>query len=133
MRFKFTPSSVKKFLIPLIFFPVHLIAQQESALRKEVSQYGITWTFEKSVRTGKYITGDWWVIGPVKIIKVTPSPGPVSGDSMDIKKNRWNDTSLKNDTTMRNGSMVVTKTSHKQSYDSRAAGFSKEDVIHFPL
>jgi len=105
----------------------------EVALRKELSQYGITWTFDKPARTGRFITGDWWVQGPVVIIKVTPASGPVANDTMKLKLNRWNDTSLKNDTTLRNGSMIVLKTGNKQSYDSRAAAFSKEDIIRFPL
>lgn len=105
----------------------------EVSFRKEINQYGITWTFDKPMQTGKFITGDWWVVGPVKIIKVTPQPGPVRTDTMTFKPNRWNDTSLKNDTTLRNGSMIVSKAGHKQSYDSRAAAFSKEEVIVFPI
>lgn len=101
--------------------------------RTEVSQYGITWTFDKPVKTGQFITGDWWVQGPVTIVKVTPAPGPVAHEKLDLKVNRWNDTSLKEDTTLRNGSMIVDKVGNKQSYDSRAAGFSEEDIIEFPL
>jgi hypothetical protein len=103
------------------------------ALRKEISQYGITWTFDKPMRTGRFITGDWWVLGPVMIVKVSPAPGPVKTDTATLKVNRWNDTSLKNDTTMRNGSMIVLKAGHSQSYDSRAADFSKKDVVQFPF
>lgn len=105
----------------------------EIEYRTEVSQYGITWTFEKPAKTGKFITGDWWVQGPVTIVKVTPPPGPVIKEKLDIKVNRWNDTSLKEDSTLRNGSMIIHHVGTKQSYDSRAAGFSEEDVIEFPL
>jgi hypothetical protein len=113
----------------------NIYAQDDStiALRKQLTQYGITWTFDKPVRTGLYITGDWWVQGPVNIVAVNPVPGPVPPENMTLKKNRWNDTSLKNDTTLRNGSMIVLKAGHRQSYDSRAAMFSKEDVIKFPF
>lgn len=120
-------------LLIAFYFPASLYAQNEKALRKEIAQNGITWTFDKPTLTGKYITGDWWVKGPVKIIRVTPAPGPVPAETMDLKKNRWNDTSLKNDTTMRNGSMIVNAAGHRQSYDSRAGAFSKQDVIQFPL
>ncbi len=75
--------------------------------RKEISQYGITWTFDKPVKSGQFITGDWWVIGPVTIVKITPEPGPVPVDDNKLKNNQWGDTSLKIDTRMRNGSMVV--------------------------
>ncbi|MEX2593867.1 MAG: hypothetical protein WD426_13920 [Anditalea sp.] len=105
----------------------------DTAYRTEVSQYGITWTFDKPARTGQFITGDWWVQGPVTIARVTPAPGSVSKEKLDLKVNRWNDTSLKEDTTLRNGSMIVHKVGNKQSYDSRAAGFSETDIIEFPL
>ena len=103
------------------------------AARKEISQYGITWTFEKPVTTGQFITGDWWVIGPVTIVKVFPQPGPVHPEQLNIRINRWNDTSLKSDTTMRNGSMIVLKAGRTQGYDSRSGSFSKNDVLSFPL
>ncbi len=75
--------------------------------RKEISQYGITWTFDKPAKTGQFITGDWWVIGPVTIVKISPAPGPTHPENFNISINKWNDTSLKLDTTMRNGSMIV--------------------------
>jgi hypothetical protein len=122
--------------ISLLMLPWSIARAQGTAdvgLRREVSQYGITWTFDKPMRTGRFISGDWWVLGPVRIIKVSPAPGPASIDTLTLKVNRWNDTSLKNDTTLRNGSMIVLKAGHKQSYDSRAAAFSKEEVVKFPL
>ena len=133
-------SSQKTFVAAFVFCLLFCLSPNingqtnpDIALRKEISQYGITWTFDKPMRTGRFITGDWWVQGPVVIVKVSPVPGPVSLDTMQLKLNRWNDTSLKNDTTLRNGSMIVLKTGNKQSYDSRAAAFSKADIIAFPL
>lgn len=40
---------------------------------KEISQFGITWTFDQPVRAGQFVTGDYWVVGPVKIIGITPA------------------------------------------------------------
>ncbi len=40
-----------------------------------VSQHGITWKFEEKVRVGRFVGGDYYVVGPVKIIAVTPPPG----------------------------------------------------------
>jgi hypothetical protein len=101
--------------------------------RTEITQYGITWTFDKPVKAGKFITGDWWVLGPVTVVKVTPTPGPVPAEELELKKNRWNDTSLKADTAMRNGSMIVLKVGTRQGYDSRAAGYSEKESVQFPL
>src|SRR4051812_3908127 len=128
-----------KSFIPACLFCFVISSSQTSAQkikvanRKEISQYGISWTFSKPAKTGQFITGDWWVIGPVAIIKITPQAGPVHREQLSITTNRWNDTSLKLDTTMRNGSMIVTKAGHTQGYDSRSGSFSKKDMIAFPL
>ena len=118
----------------LLVFVQLLTAQNIKIIkRSEVSQYGITWTFDKPAKTGQFITGDWWVIGPVTIIKISPAPGPVPHEKLNIKINHWNDTSLKLDTTMRNGSMIVDNAGRTQGYDSRSGSFNKKDVIELPL
>jgi hypothetical protein len=125
------------FIIVLVLFSTHLNtaeAQRASISdRKQISQYGITWTFDRPARTGQFITGDWWVVGPVTIIKISPAPGPTRPENLNIKINRWNDTSLKLDTTMRNGSMIVVKAGRSQGYDSRSGSFNKKEVITLPL
>ncbi|MEJ7740402.1 MAG: glycoside hydrolase family 16 protein [Chitinophagaceae bacterium] len=126
-----------KAILECIFFLVTVnisSAQQvKNNFRKEVSQYGITWTFNKPAMTGQFITGDWWVTGPVTIVKITPAPGPARADNTTIKRNKWNDTSLSTDTTMRNGSMIVLKTGTTQCYDSRSSSFRKHGCITLPL
>jgi len=47
---------------------------EDLALKDSVSQYGITWTFDKPARVGQFITGDWYVIGPVTIKAIDPAP-----------------------------------------------------------
>jgi hypothetical protein len=101
--------------------------------RKAVSQYGITWEFDRPAKTGQFITGDWWVIGPVTVAKITPSPGGLATPAaLDVKKGRWGDTSLKNDRRMLNGSMVVAKCGLKQGYDSRSATYDPALSIAIP-
>ena len=39
-----------------------------------VSQYGITWTFEKPARAGRFVNGDWYVVGPVTVKAIDPKP-----------------------------------------------------------
>jgi hypothetical protein len=41
--------------------------------RDAVSQYGITWTFEEPMPVGRFITGDWYVVGPATVVKVDPA------------------------------------------------------------
>jgi hypothetical protein len=38
-----------------------------------LSQYGITWTFDKAYPVGQFVNGDYWVIGPVTIIQILPA------------------------------------------------------------
>jgi len=37
-----------------------------------VSQFGITWTFDRDYTVGQFANGDWWVVGPVTITKIEP-------------------------------------------------------------
>jgi len=50
--------------------------RHEVATAAELSQYGITWRFDRPCVVGKFVTGDYWVLGPVRIVAVTPAPGP---------------------------------------------------------
>lgn len=99
----------------------------------EVSQYGITWKFDRQYPVGQFITGDWWVVGPVKVVEVTPAPGPAPmGEATPVKKNQYGDTSLRDDSRMRNGSMVVLRASGRQGYDSRSQTYRPEESAKFP-
>jgi len=103
------------------------------AMRQELSQYGVTWTFDRPHKTGKFITGDWWVIGPVKVVSVTPAPGPTDvSDKLGTTPGRFGDTAFQDDGRMRNGSMVVLKASYTQGYDSRRRNYRDEDSVAFP-
>lgn len=37
-----------------------------------VEQYGVTWVFDRCARSGRYANGDFWVVGPVSIVRITP-------------------------------------------------------------
>lgn len=73
-----------------------------------VEQYGITWTFDAEVEAGQFITGDWWVVGPVTVVSVTPEP-----------------------TGSRNGSML--NPVDEQAYDSRGGEYDGSKAESFPL
>jgi len=47
---------------------------EDLELTKTVSQHGITWTFEKPVRVGRFVNGDYYVVGPVTIAAIDPAP-----------------------------------------------------------
>ena len=46
---------------------------------KSVSQFGITWTFDKKYQIGQFANGDNWVVGPVNIISINPPSIEING------------------------------------------------------
>jgi len=100
---------------------------------QQVSQYGITWKFDKPCKVGKFVTGDWWVIGPVTVVSVDPMPGPApEGTKTGEVKSRYGNTAMVDDDRLRNGSMIVLKPDEKQGYDSRLKNFNPDLSIKFP-
>jgi hypothetical protein len=73
-----------------------------------ITQYGITWTFDREVESGQFVTGDYWIQGPVTLTGVTPEP-----------------------TGTRNGSCVNPR-GGRQGYDDRGGEFSDEDQLTLP-
>ncbi|MBW3625499.1 MAG: hypothetical protein KY468_19050 [Armatimonadetes bacterium] len=47
---------------------------QELPLQQSVTQHGITWTFDKPARVGRFINGDRYVVGPVTVREIDPRP-----------------------------------------------------------
>ena len=45
-------------------------------------QFGITWTFDREYEVGQYANGDWYVIGPVRIVRIEPGSSEVFGRTM---------------------------------------------------
>jgi len=74
-----------------------------------VTQCGITWTLAKPVRAGRFVTGDWWVVGPVSVAGVSPAP-----------------------TADRHGSVVNPPAGDRQGYDQRLAHFDPQLRFQFP-
>jgi hypothetical protein len=42
--------------------------------RTSVTKDGITWTFSHAVSAGQFVTGDYYVVGPVTITDISPAP-----------------------------------------------------------
>jgi hypothetical protein len=55
---------------------------EDLPLKESLSQYGITWTFDKPARVGQFITGDYYVVGEVKIKAIDPAPADGFNGSM---------------------------------------------------
>lgn len=76
---------------------------------ESVSQYGITWTFNRPAQVGRFVSGDWWVVGPVTVTSVHP-----------------------NNAADRHGSVVNPPAGDRQGYDSRMAHFDASLRAKFP-
>ena len=48
-------------------------AETDVHRRKTLSQFGITWTFDRDYEVGRFANGDWWVVGPVLILGIDPA------------------------------------------------------------
>jgi PKD repeat protein len=48
----------------------------------KITQFGITWTFDKEYEYGQFANGDYWVVGPVEIAMINPMSTVVNGVSM---------------------------------------------------
>ena len=64
-------------------------------LATAVSQFGITWQFAQPEQIGRFANGDWWVVGPVEIVAISPPTQNVGG--------RQIHGSMRNPTTVQNG------------------------------
>lgn len=88
---------------------VWLLQVTTSQAVTELAQFGITWRFASNVQYGQYANGDYWVVGPVDIIQITPASTNISGRII-------------------NGSMVNPKAGEegKQGFDSAMYGMYSE-------
>jgi hypothetical protein len=127
---------MKRFILLLLIATINVAyAEQRSSL----SQFGITWTFDKEYEVGQFCTGDWWVVGPVVVQSVSPGPGPAGADETartDYVRNfinQFGDTDLQDNTVMRNGSMVNPSWGSGQGYDSGCMSYNGALSVAFPL
>jgi hypothetical protein len=105
-----------------------------------ISQYGITWTFDKPARMGQFVTGDYYIVGPVTVVDISPKPlfGKAVVDHPDwelIEKS-----SVREQTTRgyegkwaRNGSVLNQRNVDRGGFDSRMASGSYDPAQFTPL
>lgn len=84
-----------------------LLVPQSLKAVTSITQYNVTWTFDKDYPSGQFCNGDYWVVGPLKIVGITTdlhAPGftPAPGED---------------------GTMVNPGTTDKQGYDSRLESY----------
>ena len=63
---------------------------EELPLLSTITQHGITWSFSSPVRVGRFVNGDFYVVGEVTVVDIQPLPTPSNGrhgSMMNIKPN----------------------------------------------
>jgi hypothetical protein len=94
--------------ISLIF---SLFVQAQGAT--ELTQHGITWTFDGNPQTGQYANGDYWVVGPVTVVSITDTLHTVP-------------VAVAIGTNQIDGAMInPVGSSTKQGYDSRITSYNQ--------
>ena len=96
-------------------------------LRDTVTQYGITWKFDKKVPIGQFINGDYYVVGAVTVVSITPNP--MIGKDIPKEELDVNEAKKVNDVMIRNGSMLNPPAKQEMAYDSGIRNWYKLDMI----
>jgi hypothetical protein len=89
---------------------------EDLPLKESVSQYGITWTFDKPARVGQFINGDWYVVGPATVKAIDPKP--LYGAEIHKRELDSMDKERKEEQRVRNGFMVNPPAQMRLAYDS---------------
>lgn len=85
------------FLVPIVCLG---LGAADVRAARSITQFGITWTFDRDPPSGQFANGDHWVVGPVNLIAITPRPIATTGGSL-------------------HGSMINPAVNGPQAYDSR--------------
>jgi hypothetical protein len=107
--------------------PPATLKLEDLPLKQSVSQYGITWTFEKPAQIGRFVNGDWYVVGPVTIKAIDPRPlygddiPEIELDHMDLERSVGQ--------RVRNGFMLNPPAAMKVAYDSGVRNWFDPSLI----
>ena len=68
--------------VTLFSLSVILLLCRFTYAERQISQFGITWTFNRDYTVGQFANGDYWVLGPVTIIGIDPPSTKANGRIM---------------------------------------------------
>jgi hypothetical protein len=92
-----------------------------------VSQYGITWTFERPARAGRFVNGDWYVVGPATVKAIDPKP--IYGSEIPKFQLDGMDKERPEAKRVRNGFMVNPPAEKRVAYDSGVRNFFDPSLL----
>lgn len=96
-------------------------------LKERVSQYGITWTFGKPARVGRFVNGDWYVVGPATIKAIDPKP--LYGNEIPKRQLDHMDKERRVEQRVRNGFMLNPPAKMRVAYDSGVRNWFDPSLI----
>lgn len=66
---------MKKLVLIFAIITIYFIGLNaaNAAQTSSISQWGITWYFDKDYTYGQFANGDYWILGPVTITSITPA------------------------------------------------------------
>jgi hypothetical protein len=123
-------SSRRVITAALLLLPGALNAA-DVELRMEVSQYGITWTFDRPSPVGQFVNGDYYVVGPVTIVGIDPKP--LIGK--EVPESEISDTERKfvrSGRFVRNGSMLNPPARRQAAYDTGIRNYRAPELAVVP-
>jgi hypothetical protein len=100
---------------------------EDLPLKGNVSQYGITWTFQKPARVGQFINGDWFVVGPVAVETIDPKP--LYGSEIPRRELDGMDNERPEAQRVRNGFMLNPPAKTEVAYDSGVRNWFSPSLI----
>jgi hypothetical protein len=89
---------------------------EDLPLRESISQYGITWTFDRPARVGRFVNGDWYVVGRPTVKAIDPKP--LYGPDIPERELDHMDRERPEGQRVRNGFMLNPPAAMKVAYDS---------------
>ena len=96
-------------------------------LQASVSQYGVTWTFERPARVGRFLNGDWYVVGPGD--GQGDRPPPLYGSQIPRRELDHMDQERREDQRVRNGFMLNPPAQMKVAYDSGVRNYFDPSLV----
>ena len=100
---------------------------EDLPLKESVSQYGITWTFDKPARVGQFVNGDWYVVGPATVAAIDPKP--LYGAEIHKRQLDHMDRERNPAQRVRNGFMLNPPAAMKVAYDSGVRNWFDPSLI----
>ena len=100
---------------------------EDLPLKERLSQYGITWTFDRPARVGQFVNGDWYVVGPVTVQAIEPKP--LYGREIRRRELDAVDKDRAEDQRVRNGFMVNPPAQMRLAYDSGVRNWFDPSLI----